>query len=201
MTLDIHPEVLHFGVHGIGPVSDEAFEQICADNPEMRIEREPNGKLIIMPPAHTETGLYENQAQFELELWNRQAQLGKVFSASSGFTLPDYSIRSADASWVSNEKYAALSAGERKSFARFVPDFVIEIKSDTDDLRALKQKMPETWIANGVRLAWLIDVAAEKTYIYRANGSVEVVEGFDKKLSGEDVLPGFEFDLNLLKTD
>lgn len=199
MTLDIHPEVLHFGLHGIGPVSDEAFEQFCAANPDLQIEREPNGKLVIMPPVHTEIGHHEGEAFGQLYIWNLKTRLGKVFGASAGFTLPDLSIRAADASWVSNEKYEALSAGERKSFAHLVPDFVIEIKSDTDVLRNLKAKMAETWIANGVRLAWLLDVAAEKAYVFHANGSVEVVEGFDKKLSGEEVLPGFEFDLSLLK--
>lgn len=201
MMLDIHPEALNIGLHGLGPVSDEAFEQFCASNPELRIERAPNGNLIIMPPVHTESGYHESQIQIELGLWNRQSHLGKVFSASAGFTLPDESIRSADASWVANEKYDALSAGERKSFAHLVPDFVVEIKSDTDSLRKLKEKMSNTWIANGVQLAWLLDVEAEKAYIYHANGTVEVVEGFDKKLSGESVLPDFEFDLNLLKSN
>ncbi|GAB4494005.1 MAG: Uma2 family endonuclease [Saprospiraceae bacterium] len=201
MTAEVHSEVPNFVFHGLGPVNDEAFERLCAANPELQIEREPNGNITIMPPVHIETGRFEAEAFGQLYSWNRQTQLGKVFSASAGFTLPDDSIRSADASWVSNEKYEQLSPGELKTFARLVPDFVIEIKSDTDSLKKLREKMTSAWIGNGVLLAWLLDVKAEKAYVYRANGSVDVVEGFDKKLSGENVLPGFEFDLNLLKNN
>ena len=119
-----------------------------------------------------------------------------VFSPSTGFDLPDGSTRSPDIAWIGPEKLHELSAEALENeFFSLVPDFVAELRSKSDALPRLQAKMTEAWIANGVRLAWLIDPYEEKAWIYRQDGSVEVVEGFDKKLSGEDLLPGFELAL------
>lgn len=200
--MEMHPDISFLTLYSAAePMSDAAFEQFCTINQELRIERESSGNLLVMPPVHTESGSYENVVSGELYFWNRQTGLGKAFSPSTGFTLPDTSVRSADASWVSNEVYAAISAGERKTFARLVPAFVAEVLSDTDSLRKAKAKakMADVWIANGVQLGWLIDVKRATVYIYRANGSVEVVNGLDQTLSGETVLSGFELALALFQ--
>lgn len=176
-------------------LSDEQFYQFCADNPDLRIEQDKNGNLIIMAPVDYEGGLSEDEAHGQLYIWRTQFGKGKSFSPSTGFKLPDNSIRSADGAWASDEKVNALPEEDRKKFPRLVPDFVIEIRSSSDRLYKLKKKMAETWIKNGVRLAWLIDPKMRKAYIYRQDGTVEELKGFDRKLSGEDVCPGFELDL------
>lgn len=181
-------------------LSEEAFEQLCAKNRDLRIEHEADGKVTIMAPVHFDSGFFEGEAFGELRLFVKESRIGgRALGPSTGFKLPDGSTKSPDAAWISAEKLANLPAEERKKFAAVVPDFVIEIRSDSDKLKPLKHKMEETWIANGVRLAWLIDPVKQKAYIYRQDGSIEVVPNFDGKLSGEDVLVGFELDLGLLK--
>lgn len=180
-------------------MSETDFEQFCAQNRDLRIEREANGKVTIMAPVHFDSGSFELDVATDLNLYVRKTKKGKALGPSTGFKLPDGSTKSPDASWISAEKLAALPPAERKKFAAVVPDFVIELRSDSDKLGKLKRKMEQTWIANGVRLAWLIDPVKQKVYIYRQDGSIEVVQGFDGKLNGEDVLPGFELDLGMLK--
>jgi Uma2 family endonuclease len=179
-------------------MSDAQFEAFCLQNKHLRIERDKHGNLIVMPPVHTSTGEKETTIQSFAFMWNLKTKLGKVFNSSTGFTLPNRAMRAADTAFVSYERWEALTEKQKKSFAPVCPDFVVEIRSDSDrSLPKLKEKMKE-WIENGARLGWLFDTFEEKTYIYRANGSIEIVEGFDKTLSGEDVLPGFTFDLNLI---
>ena len=185
----------------IPKMSEEEFFEFCIANPDFRIERERDGKIIVMSPAGLISSFQEGEVFTELNLWNRKHKLGKCFNATGGYTLPDTSVKAPDAAWISKEKWKNLPAFERSRFAHVVPDFVAEVRSQTDTLKKLKEKMTGTWLANGVRLAWLIDPIKQKSYIYRQNGTAEVVEGFDKKLSGEDVLPGFEFDLSLLLED
>jgi len=180
-------------------MSETDFEQFCAQNRDLRIEREANGKVTIMAPVHFDSGSFELDVATDLNLYVRKTKKGKALGPSTGFKLPDGSTKSPDASWISAEKLAALPREERKKFAAVVPDFVIELRSDSDKLGKLKRKMEQTWIANGVRLAWLIDPIKQKAYIYRQDGSTEIVQGFDGKLNGEDVLPGFELDLGMLK--
>ncbi len=181
-----------------GKMSQKEFEEFCKHNPGLQLEREPDGKIWIMPPVHLDSGFYEGEVFAELKIYSRKDGRGRAYSPSTGFRLPDGSTRSADASWVSNQQLDKLSPKERKSFARVTPEFVIEVRSDTDSLPKLKRKMVEAWIGNGVQLAWLIDPLERKAYIYRADGSVEVVPDFEVSLNGEKVLPGFKLDLNIL---
>lgn len=189
-------EVRHFQPQRM---TDEEFYAFCRENPELKIEQDKYGNVIVMPPVSPESGNHESEIGIDLGLWNRRSKLGRTFSSSTMFTLPDGSKRMPDASWISHEKYDRLSEQERQTFAKIVPDFVIEVRSPSDSLTELKEKMTDAWIANGVRLAWLLDSESESAWVYRADGSTETIIGFDKKLSGEDVLPGFEFDLGTLK--
>jgi Uma2 family endonuclease len=125
-------------------------------------------------------------------------ELGYGFDSSAGFTLPDLSMRSPDAAWIRKERWDNLSTKEQKVFAPICPDFVIELRSESDSINALKEKMIE-WVKNGCRLGWLIDPIQQKSYIYESEGSIFEIDGFDKKLSGESLLPGFELDLSRLK--
>ncbi len=189
-------EIRHFQSERM---SDEAFYAFCRENPTLKIEQDKYGNVLVMPPVSLESGNQEGEVITDVTIWNRQSNLGRTFSSSTMFTLPDGEKRMPDASWIAHERYNQLSARERKSFAKIVPDFVIEVRSPSDSLQELKEKMTNIWMANGVRLAWLLDPAIPSAWIYRADGTVENIEGVGQKLSGEEVLPGFQFDLALLK--
>ena len=176
------------------------FYAFCALNKDLHIERDREGNVIIMPPVYTETGFYEGEAFGELRSWNKKnGNPGRVFSPSAGFTLPNGAVRSADASWLSKEKWNALKKEARKSFAPVVPEFIVEIRSSTDKEDKLYEKMEE-WIENGVLLAWLLDPILEQARVYRADGSISVIKSFEEALSGEEVLPGFTFELSSLRS-
>ncbi|MEO7767141.1 MAG: Uma2 family endonuclease [Ferruginibacter sp.] len=179
-------------------MSDEEFFNFCQQNPDLRMERDHNKQIYIMAPTGFYTGNFNTDIITELNLWNRKSKIGKVFDSSTGFTLPDGAVFSPDASWVSNEKISLLTVEEKNKFAPVCPDFVIELKSPSDNLKKIKNKMLK-WIENGARLAWLIDPAGKQVFIYREDGSIAVTQGFANKLSGENVLPGFELDLQLLQ--
>lgn len=189
-------EVRHFQAQ---KMTDEEFYAFCLENADLKIEQDKFGNITVMPPVSPESASSELEVGTDLTNWNRQTKLGKTFSSSAMFTLPDGSKRMSDASWISNERYHRLSKKERQSFARIAPDFVIEVRSPSDSLEELKEKMTGAWIANGVRLAWLLDPASHTAWVYRADGSIETVSGLDQKLSGEEVLPGFELGLDVMK--
>ncbi len=180
-------------------MTEEEFFRFCAANKHIKIERDENHQILIMPPAGLESDNQSFSLGLQLGNWNAKSKAGICFGSSAGFTLPDDSVRSPDAAWVSKEKWNALSEDERKKFGHITPDFVAEVMSPSDDLIYLRHKM-EMWIKNGVRLGWLIVPEKEIAYIYRADSTVSKVEGFNNVLSGEDVLPGFSFDLNILKS-
>lgn len=179
-------------------MSDKEFYDFCQQNELFKIERDENKQIIIMPPTNTNTGRVNVNLLFELESWNRMKGGGVCFDSSTGFTLPDGSVRSPDASWISQKKWNQLNEKEKDEFAPICPDFVIELKSKTDNLQTLTTKM-DKWIKNGCRLAWLINTENKTVQIFKENGTEEMIQGFDKILSGENVLPGFEFDLNVLE--
>ena len=171
-------------------LSDEQFYQLCVVNRDLSLELNATGELIIVPPVGGESGNQEADLITDLNIWNRQTGLGKVFSSSTIFKLPNGAKRSPDAAWVKLERWEALSLEERKKFPPLAPDFVIELRSESDRLKPLQDKMQE-YLENGVRLGWLINPQDKQVEIYRQNQAVEVGI-IPIKLSGEDVLPGFE---------
>ncbi len=178
-------------------MSEDEFFYFCQQNPNLRIEREADKKIKIMEPTGNESGFYELEVSSEVRNWAKADKTGIAFSPSTGFTMPTGAVKSPDASWLPLHEWLQLPAEDRKKFTHVCPYFVVEVRSENDSLVDLQHKMLE-WIENGVKLGWLIDPKTRTSYIYRANGSMETVEGFDKKLSGEDVLKGFELDLSLL---
>jgi Uma2 family endonuclease len=180
-------------------MSEDEFFYFCQENANLRIEREADKKITIMEPIGNESGHYESEVNYQLKDWTRKSEdvKGITFSSATGFTMPTGAVKSPDASWLPLEKWLELPASDRKKFTHVCPYFVVEVRSETDNLADLQAKMLE-WIENGVLLGWLIDPKKQKSYIYRVNAPMEVVDGFDKKLSGEDVLKGFELDLSLL---
>lgn len=179
-------------------MTEEEFDEFCLANPNLRLEQDPHGNISILMPNSYDSGNHEIEAGADLVLWNRRTKLGKVFSASTLFKLPDGSKRMPDAAWVSLEKHNQLSPKERKSFAQIVPDFVIEVRRPSDRLDTLQTKMRAVWIANGVRLAWLLDPESQQAWVFRANHTETHIPDFNQILSGEDILPDFEFDLSIL---
>jgi Uma2 family endonuclease len=171
-------------------LTDEQFYRLCQANPDVPLERSAAGALVIMSPVGGESGEREADLISLLWLWNRQTQLGKVFSSSTLFKLPKGGDRSPDAAWVERSRWQALSPEARSGFVPLCPDFVIELRSKTDALPALQEKMQE-YQASGLRLGWLINPQDEQVEIYRPNDCVERVN-FPAQLSGETVLPGFE---------
>lgn len=174
----------------IAHLTDEQFYQLCIANGDLSLEMNAAGELIIVPPVGGESGNQEAGLIADLEIWNRQAKLGKVFSSSTIFILPNGAKRSPDAAWVKLERWEALTPEQRKKFPPLVPDFLIELRSETDRLATIQEKMQE-YIKNGLRLGWLINPQDRQVEIYRLLKTVEVVQ-MPAIVSGEDILPGFE---------
>ena len=178
-------------------MSDKEFYDFCQENELFHIERDENKQIIIMPPTNAITGIRNTNLLVELGNWNRRKSLGVCFDSSTGFTLPDGSVRSPDASWLAIKKWNQLSDTEKNEFPPVCPDFVIELKSKSDNLKLLINKMNK-WIDNGCSLAWLINPDNKTAIIYRKDGTVDKIEGFQNTLSGEDVLTDFKLDLSIL---
>jgi Uma2 family endonuclease len=176
-------------------LTDEQFYQLCQNNRELKFERTPKGKLIIMSPVGGESGNREAELIIDLGVWNRQTRLGYTFSSSTIFKLPNGADRSPDAAWIRRERWETLTPEQRRDFPPIAPDFVIELRSATDDLETLRQKMQE-YMDAGVQLAWLINPQQQQVEIYRPGQDVEV-RNLPTELSGENVLPEFSLNLSL----
>jgi len=174
--------------------TDGEFYEFCQRNKDFRFEMTAEGELIIMPPTTLETSRKNNKITFKLTTWAEKDKTGEVFESDGMFTLPNGAKRAPDAFWIKKEKYFALSEAEREEgFAQIVPDFVIELRSKSENLQKLQNKMTE-YIENGVSLGWLIDPCEKEVHIYRASGEIEILESAEK-VSGENILVGFELDL------
>jgi Uma2 family endonuclease len=187
---------LTLNLRSMGELTDEQFEQIAATNQNLRLERTAKGELVIMPPTGGETGERNLDVEGQLWLWNRQTRLGRAFNSSTGFKLPNGATRSPDASWVTQARWNALTPQQRKKFPPLCPDFVVELLSETDEIEETQAKMQE-YLDNGIRLGWLIDPTTQQVEIYRSDRAIEVLQS-PTTLSGEDVLPGFILDLQLI---
>jgi Uma2 family endonuclease len=169
-------------------LTDEQFYQLCINNPELNIERSAQGVLIVMPPVGGENGNREIELGIDIGNWNRQTRLGKVFSSSTVFKLPGGDDRSPDLAWVRLSRWEALTSEQRQKFPPIAPDFVIELRSRTDDLQVLQKKMQE-YLDSGVQLGWLFNPQDQQVEIYRS-GQIKQVRELPTQLSGETVLPG-----------
>jgi len=177
-------------------VTPELFERLCAEYREMRLELTSTGELIVMPPAGSETGRRDFDLTYQLAAWSRQDGAGVGFASSAGFTLPNGAIRSPDAAWINREKWDRLTKQQKEKFAPICPDFVVEIRSPSDNLTQLYLKMFE-YLENGVSLGWLIDPLKRQVYVYRPNQETVVLEN-PETVSGEPLLPGFKLNLTEL---
>jgi Uma2 family endonuclease len=175
------------------PLSDEELLRFCAENDPCRVERDENGELIVMTPTVFEGGCVEGDVFGELRNWALQDGPGKAYGPNTGVTLPDGSMRAADASWVSWQRRNAFTPEQRETFAPICPEFVIEVRSKSDRLGDLRDKM-RMWLANGAELAWLVDPSRKAVEIYRPLREPEVVEGVSAG-GGEGPVAGFVLEL------
>jgi Uma2 family endonuclease len=186
-SVDRHPLLLDVS-NAVLKVMPEHFEQLCIDNPDLRLELTKDGELIVMAPAGGESGEKNGDLLGEVWYWNRQSNLGRVFDSSTGydFTAIGGGKRSPDVSWIEKSR---LEGVEIVGFIPVVPDFVIELRSATDNLKPLQEKMQE-YRRLGVRLGLLIDPQSKQIEVYRPGQEVVVLES-PSSIACDEVMPGF----------
>lgn len=177
-------------------LTDNQFYQLCRENPEVKFERNADGKLLIISTTGGITGNQNAEIATDFAIWNRQTKLGVCFDSSTCFKLPNGANRSPDVAWIKKERWDALTPEEQEKFSPIAPDFVLELMSPSDSLQETQAKMQE-YINNGVKLGWLINRRMHQVEIYRLGKPVEILE-FPQELSGEDVLPGFILNLQIV---
>ena len=181
------------GTPSMANMSRDEFFEFCGQNRKLHIERTAEGDLEIMTPAGADSSRRNVKLVVQVEAWNERTGLGVVFDSSGGFWLPNGAERAPDVSWVLRERWETISQDERRKFLPLAPDFVIELRSESDRLSHLRNKMQE-YADNGVRLGWLIDPQQRRVEIYRPGRTPEIADN-PTQLSGDPELPGFTLNL------
>jgi Uma2 family endonuclease len=192
ITLDLSP-LLPSNSEVPSILTSEQFDQICAANPDLKFERTPRGELVIMSPTGGETGMNNATLISRFVVWNEQRNLGKVFDSSTCFRIPGGGDRSPDVAWVEQSRWDSLTPEQKRRFPPLCPDFVLELRSPSDNLKVIQTKMQE-YLQSGARLGWLINPEDQQVEIYRPGQPVEVLPS-PTEVSGESVLPGFTLNL------
>ena len=174
-------------------MTPDEFWEFCRQNHKLRAELTKEGEVIIMLPTGFETSDKNSEINLQLRLWAKKDKTGIATESNAGFILPNGATRSPDAAWTKKERLEKFTAKERQKFLPLCPDFVIELRSASDTLKDLQEKMEE-YIENGARLGWLIDPRNKRIYVYRPNAEIEILEN-PETVSGEGILKGFELDL------
>ena len=174
-------------------LTEDQFFALCQLNRDLRLERNAEGDIKVMPPTGGETGNRNAEITGQLVIWTKQDGTGAAFDSSTGFKLPNGADRSPDAAWVQKSRLAVLTQEEKEKFLPLCPDFVIELLSPSDELEEVKAKMDE-YIENGARLGWLLEPRSRRVYVYRPGESVIMIENTGQ-ISGEPELPGFVLNL------
>jgi Uma2 family endonuclease len=178
------------------PMTQDQFFDLCQQNPDLRLERTAEGEIIIMTPSGGEAGYQDAEVCGQLREWARAVNKGRVIGSSGGFTLPNGATRAMDAAWISPEQLATLTPEQWKKFLPLCPFFLIEVRSPSDRLKTLQEKMEE-YIANGCQLGWLIDPEPRQVHVYRPGQSPQVLEN-PSSVTGDPEMPGFVLDLRLV---
>jgi len=174
-------------------MNDDEFGRFCNEHPDLSFEITADGELIVTPQTFTLTGARNNKIAYQLEGWSERDNRGLTFDSSTGWVLPDSSRRSPDAAWILKARIRQIDAQSRERFWHICPDFVIELRSSTDRLRILREKML-MWLSNGVQLGWLIDPERHAVEIYRPGTAPQILEPVDS-VTGGDPVAGFTLDL------
>ena len=180
-------------------MTDDEFFMFCQENDTLNLERDSKGNIYIMAPTGLFTSYHNNDLSGQLRDWNRKHKKGYTFDSNAGFTLPNNAVRSPDGAWIEKSRFEALSIEDREKFAPICPDFIFELKSNSDTLKVLVDKMNE-WVENGCKLAWLIDRDSKNIHIFKPGENV-VIKTFDQEIHGEDILSGFVLDLSILNNN
>ncbi len=177
-------------------MTDDQFFEFCQINRDLRIERNADGDILIMPPAGFESGYQNGNLTTQLYTWAKRDGRGVALGSSAGFKLPNGATRSPDAAWVLKSRLKSFSTEQKRKFLPLCPDFAVELKSPTDRLSDLKAKMQE-YAENGAQLGWLIHPGTRQVFIYRPNHPVQCLEN-PRTIAGDPVLPGFVLDLEAI---
>ncbi len=172
----------------VGPMTDEAFAELCAEHPDVELEMSAEGELIIIPPTYTLSGASNNEISRQLADWALHDRRGVALDSSTGWVLPNGARRSPDAAWILKSRIRGISG-----YWHLCPDFVIELRSEWDRMRVLREKMNE-WLSNGAQLAWLIDPEARTVEIHRPGSEVEIRTDASS-IAGEGPVEGFVLEL------
>ena len=177
-------------------VTEDQLLQLCSDNGDLRIELTANRELVIMPPNGLEGSWQEGELYLQVGNWAKQDGTGRAFGPNAGYTLPNGAVRAPDVSWMPMYRWDSLSREDQMKFAHAFPDFAVELRSPSDSLADVQDKMQE-YADNGVLLGWLIDPQNRRVHIYRPGQAVEILEG-PSAVSADPVLPGFVLDLSVI---
>jgi Uma2 family endonuclease len=189
--IEIHPVVLR--LKPVIHLTDDQLFALSQLNRDWRIEYTAQGELVVMPPTGGETSHRNIEIAFQVQWWTRQDQTGVAFDSSGGFKLPNGAMRSPDAAWVRRERLTGLTRDQKQKFLPLCPDFVIELRSPTDHLKALQDKMQE-YLDNGAQLGWLIDPLTRRVYVYLPQRPAQILEA-PSTVSADPLLPGFALNL------
>jgi Uma2 family endonuclease len=171
------------------------FWAFCLRNPDVRAEREADGTVILMAPSGSDTDSSNAELTIDLGTWNRSLPMpGKVFGPSAGFTLPNGATKSPDAAWIAHDRWQTVPVAQRDKFAPICPDFVVEVLSPSDTAATTRTKMEE-YIANGARLAWMIDRKNRRVHVFRPGQAEETIDSPATMSAGPE-LPGLTVDMN-----
>lgn len=176
------------------PMTDDEFLAFCNEHPDLSFETTPEGELVVMPQTYTLTGARNHEIGLQMGIWTRADRRGIAFDSSTGFVTPDGARRSPDAAWVLKSRAAELDPAQLGKFWRLCPDFVIELKSESDRLPRRRKKMHE-WIANGASVAWLLDPETRTVEIYRPGRDEAEVLTDPATVTGEGPVSGFVLEL------
>jgi len=192
--IEIHPVVLR--LKPVLHLTDDQLFELCQLNRDWRIEYTDQGELIVMPPTGGETGDQNAEITRQLRGWAKGDETGIAFDSSTGFKLPNGATRSPDGAWVRRSRLAGLTRDQKQKFLPLCPEFVIELRSPTDNLLALQRKMQE-YLDNGAQLGWLIDPLTRHVHIYLPQRPPEILEA-PNTVSAEPLLPSFTLDLQTI---
>ena len=176
------------------PMTDQEFAELCSEHPDLLFEMTAEGEIIVMAPNFTLTGFRNSKIDRQLAVWAEQDGRGIVGDSSAGYVLPNGARRSPDASWVAKDRIRQMDNKSLQGFWHLCPAFVIELKSESDRLRTLRNKMQE-YVENGAELGWLIDPEKRSVEVYRSGGEPRLLTAIDS-IEGEGPVAGFI--LNLL---
>ena len=173
-------------------MTDEQFAEFCSEHPDLFVEMTADRELLVMPPNDSITGLRNSEVDTQLRNWARQDGKGFANDSSTGYVLPCGARRSPDASWTLKSRVRQLSPESREGYWHLCPDFVIELTSPTDRLKAVQAKMRE-WVENGAELGWLIDADRRTVHIYRSGQEPEETVAINS-LGADGPVHGFRLD-------